>query len=526
MTTATASMQRKVVTTAELQQLLAEGKKVMLPPVHLPAEQRDAMHADDVAAAAQYREVVSVTQTSREPVQCIAVDDPRHLYVTDGLVATHNTSNIIYLKSTDDSMIETLTKMSGTTHRVYRDSKTVTRDVEKLMLQVEGKVSYTSTAKEEAVITYNDLAYLPERNSVVFRAGDQPIWNRNETILPMSWRLFLNKIEHYGHEDYTLQTIPTLSTAIDFDVRQNQPDFGLMLETRLEQASYVETAAETFAKAYGYSTFDIERLDPDVYADEVLDIVRMLMGESIVLQKGSGTDDDRFDDDDMFGDEGESTSAGTIDMRNRPEVDDDFGARMEEKEAQRAESARRMEASATANTELETELADNERKRAEGDQRIYADGMLSKNMLHDVASGEIMTSYDKALVMAYVECKAAFHADPKFTVDGDDNLRGADGTPFITVNDTVQRAQEQNTQDAAVLDESAQDPDTRVYAEEKMARDAYDVAESDLYTVHVAFKKYLCTFDDWNDIAGGRFDTEVARAIKKRNDVSGNHDGK
>ena len=328
MTTATASMQRKVVTTAELQQLLAEGKKVMLPPVHLPAEQRDAMHADDVAAAAQYREVVSVEHTSGEPVQCIAVDDPRHLYVTDGLVATHNTSNIIYLKSTDDSMIETLTKMSGTTHRVYRDSKTVTRDVEKLMLQVEGKVSYTSTAKEEAVITYNDLAYLPERNSIVFRAGDQPIWNRNETILPMSWRLFLNKIEHYGHEDYTLQTIPTLSTAIDFDVRQNQPDFGLMLETRLEQASYVETAAETFAKAYGYSTFDIERLDPDVYADEVLDIVRMLMGESIVLQKGSGTDDDRFDDDDMFGDEGESTSAGTIDMRNRPEVDDDFGARM------------------------------------------------------------------------------------------------------------------------------------------------------------------------------------------------------
>lgn len=526
MTTATASMQRKVVTTAQLQQLLAEGKKVMLPPVDLPASLRDTMDTDDVVTAAQYREVVSVTQTSREPVQCIAVDDPRHLYVTDGFVATHNTSNIIYLKSTDDSMIETLTKMSGTTHRVYRDSKTVTRDVEKLMLQVEGKVSYTSTAKEEAVITYNDLAYLPERNSIVFRAGDQPIWNRNETILPMSWRLFMNKIEHYGHEDYTLQTIPTLSTAIDFDVRQNQPDFGLMLETRLEQASYVETAAETFAKAYGYSAFDIERLDPDVYADEVLDIVRMLMGESIVLQKDSGADDDRFDDDDMFGDEGESTSAGTIDMRNRPEVADDFGVSMEEKEAQRAERARAMEASATNNTELETELADNERKRAEGDKRLYADGMLSKNMLHDVASGEIMTSYDKALVMAYLECKAAFHADPKFTVDGDGNLRGKDGTSFITVNGTVQRAQEQNAQDAEMLDASAQDPDARVYAEDAMERDAYDVAESDLYTVHVAFKKYLCTFDDWNDIAGGRFNAEVARAIKIRNDASGNHDGK
>lgn len=526
MTTATASMQRKVVTTTELQQLLAEGKKVMLPPVHLPAEQRDAMHADDVAAAAQYREVVSVEHTSREPVQCIAVDDPRHLYVTDGLVATHNTSNIIYLKSTDDSMIETLTKMSGTTHRVYRDSKTVTRDVEKLMLQVEGKVSYTSTAKEEAVITYNDLAYLPERNSIVFRAGDQPIWNRNETILPMSWRLFLNKIEHYGHEDYTLQTIPTLSTAIDFDVRQNQPDFGLMLETRLEQASYVETAAETFAKAYGYSTFDIERLDPDVYADEVLDIVRMLMGESIVLQKDSGESDDRFDDDDMFGDEGDSTSAGTIDMRNRPEVEDDFGARMEEKEAQRAKNARAMEASATDNTELQADLADKERTRAAGDERIYADGMLSKNMLHDTVTGDIITSYDKALVMGFFECKAALHADPKFTVNADGELYGADGTPFITVNKEVQRAQTQNQQDAAMLDESAHNPDTRVYAEEKMDRDAYDVAESDLYTVHVEFKKYLCTFKDWSDIADGRFDAEVARAIKMRNDVSGNHGGK
>src|SRR5699024_4178374 len=96
MTTATAtSMKRRVVTTAELQQLLAEGKKVMLPPVTVPKAQQEGLDTALLSTAEQYREVSSVEKTSRELVQCIAVDDPRHLYVTDGLVATHNTSNII-----------------------------------------------------------------------------------------------------------------------------------------------------------------------------------------------------------------------------------------------------------------------------------------------------------------------------------------------------------------------------------------------------------------------------------------------
>ena len=103
------------------------------------------------------------------------------------------------------------------------------------MTQNEGKASYTMTTKEEPVIAYNDMAFISERNSIVFRAGDSPIWNRNETILPMSWRLFKNTIIHPG-KDYSLQTIPTLSTAMDFDVRKNQPNFLRCLRKRMEQA--------------------------------------------------------------------------------------------------------------------------------------------------------------------------------------------------------------------------------------------------------------------------------------------------
>lgn len=56
-----------------------------------------------------------------------------------------NTSNIVFLKSTDDSMLDTLEKMSGKRHTTYMDSKTVTQDKSQLVkgMSVEGKVSYT-----------------------------------------------------------------------------------------------------------------------------------------------------------------------------------------------------------------------------------------------------------------------------------------------------------------------------------------------------------------------------------------------
>lgn len=536
MTAATAGTTpvKRVVTTRELEQLLNEGKRVVLPAATLEPEHAAHFDADMVHSAAREREITAVRYQRDEDVQCIMVDHPRHLYMTDGLLPTHNTSNIIFLKSTDDSMIETLSKMSGTTHRVYRDSKTVTRDVEKMFLQVEGKVSYTSTAKEEAVISYNDLAYLPERNSIVFRAGDQPIWNRNETALPMSYALFKNTIQHYGHPEYTLQTIPTLSTAIDFDVRQNQPDFATMLETRLQQAEQVAAAADTYATAYGYSSFDIERLDPDVYADEVLDIVRMMMGENAFAVKKNGVVED---DDDRYGDDAEVVEVRTLSTGGSGDVGDDRKPTLTEStalESQYDENGERLDiketahatyASATENTELNEDRARRDRNRADGDARRYAGNRLSRNMLHDTSSygesaGEIMTSYDRDLVAAFLETKGALSADPRFTVTAENELFGADGTPYITLNKASSAATKR--MEAEILADAADNPDARVYAEDDV-RDSLDMSESDMYQVSVEFKKFLRRFDDWSDIADGKWDQEVEHAIRRREDASGNH---
>ena len=175
--------------------MLEHGIVPRLPEVVMPDE-FVASHPDFVPVKGADNDIVSVEYDCDEEVQCIAIDDPSHLYLTDGYIPTHNTSNIVFLKSTDDSMLETLSKMSGIRHKAYKESKTITQDQGSMvkMTKTEGKVSYTMTLKEEPVISYNDMAFISERNSIVFRAGDSPIWNRNETILPMSWRLFKNTI--------------------------------------------------------------------------------------------------------------------------------------------------------------------------------------------------------------------------------------------------------------------------------------------------------------------------------------------
>ena len=186
-------------------------------------------------------------------------------------------------------MLDTLQKMSGTTHKAFTNSKTITRDTERIWLQNEGKTSYTMTVQEVPVISYNDMAFISQRNSIVFRAGDSPIWNRNETILPMSWRLLQNTIKQPGH-DYTFQTIPTLSSAKEFDRRKNQPDFGKMVDKRMAQAVASDNAKQAYQSIYGYSEWDIEQLDPDFYAAEIMEVINTSLSETV-----SEAEDDDYD---------------------------------------------------------------------------------------------------------------------------------------------------------------------------------------------------------------------------------------
>ncbi|MCT9105269.1 type IV secretory system conjugative DNA transfer family protein [Streptomyces mirabilis] len=377
-----------------------------------------------------------------------------------------NTSNIVFLKSTDDSMIETLEKMSGKTHRSYRDSKQISQDLDKIIGgKTEGRVSYTMNTKEEPLISYNDMAFLSPRNSIVFRAGDAPIWNRNQTILPMSFRLLGNTIKHPGHT-YSLQTIPTLSSAMDFDVRMNQPDFVKMLEKRMRQAVKAADAKAQFKEIYGYQEVDIERLDPDVYADEVMEVITTMTTV----------------------DEGRDPNAPVV-------VDpDEYEGMSMFDEDQFIE-----------NVEVGVAVAERQAVSAERQRLLYAEGTISKEMLVNPDGSAKVKSLDIEIGEAYKSAQTELEQDREhFSIGGDGELRSADGSQtYIS-----QIRSDAYANAARRINDHVNDEDSRVFAEE-------DVTEEGLKSlatvkVHSTFYQYLASLPSWEVLADGRFDRAMA----------------
>lgn len=377
-----------------------------------------------------------------------------------------NTSNIVFLKSTDDSMIETLEKMSGTTHKSYIDSKQISQDLDKVVGgKTEGRVSYTMNTKEEPLIEYNDMAFISDRNSIVFRAGDPPVWNRNETILPMSWRLFEDAIIHPGHH-YTLQTIPTLSSALDFDVRMNQPDFRKMLDKRVKQAIHSGSAKDVYQESYGYADVDIARLDPDIYSDEVMEIVQM----KVNVEQGR-------------------------DPHAVREVDaDDLDVAMIYDDDQVVD-----------NVELAAEVAQRETAAAARHRLIYAEATISQDMLVKPDGTARVKSLDRQLTEAYKSALVELQQDrDHFSVGGDGELRSADGSRiYITPLRSSTFAEA-----ASKLNSAACSGDSRVFFDSELR--AEDLQALATVEISADFYRFLASLPTWEHLAGGAFDRAMA----------------
>lgn len=379
-----------------------------------------------------------------------------------------NTSNIIFLKSTDDSMIQTLSTMSGKRHRVYKKGKTVTEDVGAMtkFTATESKVSISYSNEEEPVISYNDMAFIQPCNSILFRAGDPPIWNRNETALPMSWRLFKNTITNPGKE-YTLQTIPTLSTAKDFDVKQNQPNFTKMFDKRLAQASKAMQAMQYYKDVYGYSDDDIQRLDVDVYADEIMELISMMLHPEI----------------DVHEREEQADAKEVLDL-----------------DVEQSD----VTAKAQKDDSVEKAIIEDPRiRQAEMDDRkIFANGQISKADLYNPRAGGVNHSLDDAIASIYHKLRNHFSQDSRyFKVDSEMNLLSASGEMYIR--------HRSDARDARVAEAMAEKEEYRVYAEGNVAG-----AYASHYEVTDAFYRFLASFDsDWTFIRG-EFSRQMAVAQK------------
>lgn len=381
-------------------------------------------------------------------------------------------------------MLDTLQKMSGTTHKSFIDSKNVTVDKERVWMQKKGEVTYTMSTKEVPVITYNDMAFISERNSIVFRAGDSPIWNRNETILPMSWRLFKNTIVHAGH-DYSLQTIPTLSSALDFDVRKNQPDFNEMLQKRMAQANVSAEAQLKYKEAYNYSDYEMSQLDPDVFSDEVMVVINDKIRRRQAEENGmyQGEDDGLYD--------GPLPDTLSVHDQFSPSDIED-------------------------NTEVQDAIAKAEAEQADWNIKRYAGKYLSKEDLVSKTSG-VNHQLDSDIIAVYSEYRSDMQRDNAYfaTKPGDKGLYGINGEPYIT------EAKDSDLQ--KLYEEDAKDPNKRVFSgiDEEMMTDeqkrqfAKEKMEFAGFIVHDDFYKFLISSNRW-DFARGRFESEMARRMKSQ----------
>jgi len=372
-------------------------------------------------------------------------------------------------------MIDTLVKMSGTTHRTDRDQKTVTRDLDKMLHKNEGRVSYTLSTKEVPVIQMNDFLFLGERESIILRAGNSPIWNKRQNALPMSWRLFQNTIRVPGKE-FTLQTIPTNSTAKDFDVRKNQPNFFKMLDTRLAQAKESDEMTEAYKKAYGITDDELVRLDQNVVADDIMRAIGDKLNNQKTPWEAAGMTKTQWE-------------------------------AMQAQEATPASEMSDMDLSGFAlgdfedNTELAKESADAEAKQGEHTRLRYAQNQLSRDHLIDI-SGTIRRQVEHELAQGYKKAQKYFRQDQNFRVHANGTLTSAQGEIFIKMMDMSE---------LGAVDNASQQPDSRVYAE-GTGEGLPDIP----YTIEDAFIKYLATFESWEGIAGGHFDKEVAKAYRQK----------
>lgn len=376
--------------------------------------------------------------------------------------AENGNKSIVFLKSTDDAMLDTLQKMSGTTHKVFDDQESITTDTERLFWRKNGSKTTTYSVKEVPVISYNDMAFIPMCNSIVFRAGDSPIWNRNQTCLPMSWRLFDNTITKPGKK-YSLQTIPTLSSAMDFDVRQNQPNFIKMWEKRRDQAVVVPKVVEKYAKAYGYDDDAISRLDQDTYSDEIMEIVNEELAKKAQADAAS-------------------KSAAAAQAVNK------------EVYSENKEFAQVAEQSA--------------QQDAEWSKPRYANGLLSRKSLQPFFDTPTNLNHglDDAIVEAFGLCRAAFaHDTDNFVFKSDGSLLGRDGTPYLVR--TISQA------DVDAMQKAAEERDKRVFTESARAISS----EFRGYDVTDAFYRFLISQESWKNFASGRFELAMAKIVKPEN---------
>ena len=388
-------------------------------------------------------------------------------------IISGNSNNLVFLKSNDVTMIDELVSVAGKTHVERVNSMTVSENLQARVQKTDGRVSKTKSVLEEDVLPRNAFLYIKRFEAIVMRAGENPIYNYGSSALPPVFALQKDAIQEPG-VTYSLQTIPTMSSVLEFDPEKNQPNFYAMLEKRLAQARLVASMEKKYRGAYGYSQHDIDIMDSDVYAREIMDAVN---DELYSMELNYRMQQELEDEEEFMMPDGSSRMFA------------DMAVAREESILQNKEYD---EATAKA----EAQLVPNYR------ELIYAGGTISRELLVSPHGKAVRTgaSLDAIFIEAVLKTKSQFMSDNKFRWDDEKQiLSSSTGMRYISYDSSIEK-----------LEKAGKDPNSRVLLE-----DAEGTALEG-YRVEPEFYEYLAKLDSWESIANGAFDKTVRDIMNRR----------
>ena len=388
-------------------------------------------------------------------------------------IISGNSNNLVFLKSNDVTMIDELVSVAGKTHVERVNSMTVSENLQARVQKMDGRVSKTKSVLEEDVLPRNAFLYIKRFEAIVMRAGENPIYNYGSSALPPVFALQKDAIQEPG-VTYSLQTIPTMSSVLEFDPEKNQPNFYAMLEKRLAQARLVASMEKKYRGAYGYSQHDIDIMDSDVYAREIMDAVN---DELYSMELNYRMQQELEDEDEFMMPDG--TSRMFADMA-----------------VAREESILQNKEYDEATAKAEAQLVPNYR------ELIYAGGTISRELLVSPHGKAVRTgaSLDAVFIEAVLKTKSQFMSDNKFRWDDEKQiLSSSTGMRYISYDSSIEK-----------LEKAGKDPNSRVLLE-----DAEGTALEG-YRVEPEFYEYLAKLDSWESIANGAFDKTVRDIMNRR----------
>lgn len=409
-----------------------------------------------------------------------------------------NTGNIIFLKSTDDSLLDTLEKMSGTRHEARYESKSVTKNSEAVFKKVDSKIQRTISIKEVPVINKNDMLLIPSNNSMVFGKG-KPIWNRNQMALPMNWALSENQTYIPGYPNgYALSTVPSMSNTDDFDVRQNQPDFIKMVAKRVKQARLASKVIDRYKKVNNLDDDAFNRLDVETVSQEIMrGINENIEKENEEIQEGQDAYDKELEEAGL-----PNGYNPEDDYSNSNDIDQEQSSILSQKEEMLEKSSDNDEISQTI------------KQYSILNKKVYAEGQLSKEDIQ-----QHWREIQNEIIKAYTELISDFNNSELFKVDEYNQLYFIDHetgemTKFIETN------KDPNSdlyRDLHIANSTVQDANNQNVVTNDASQNLNTEINSISYSITQKFIDYLTSLDSWTSIINGKFDRKVGQYYKQNN---------